>query len=102
MLDDDPGNPPGTDPGTRGQGTAGDDSATVIAEPGADLSPWAPLLGMLDATEPARRSIPENSDGRPVSDTYEDVDELQTRRRLAQAGYDKRAFNDSTIDDDSM
>ena len=52
MLDDDPGNLPGTDPGTRGQGTAGDDSATVVAEPHVDLSPWAPLLGMLDSTEP--------------------------------------------------
>ena len=52
MLDDDPGDLPGADPGPGGQGTAGDDSATVVAEPHVDLSPWAPLLGMLDSTEP--------------------------------------------------
>ena len=118
MLDDDSGNPPGTDPGARGQSTEGDDSLTAVVgatsdhgsdgdgndrglinvglesdhdpdpdlsgrdsfsvgigdtfddddddehalsfrasseEYGAldvDLSPWAPLLGMLDSTEP--------------------------------------------------
>ena len=123
MLNDDSGNPPGTDPGTRGLGTGGDDSMTVVidatsddgsvgdrddqgrvnvslelnldadstdydsfsvdigdmfgnayddelpagdaderelsftatsqeyGELGVDLSPWAPLLGMLDSTE---------------------------------------------------
>ena len=38
----------------------------------------------------------------PCPTPYEDVDELETRRRLAQAGYNKRVFNDSTIDDDSV
>ena len=113
MLDDDPGNPPGTDPGTREQGTEGDDSTTAVVDHASDdgscghgvdrslvnvglkpnddpdstgrgslsvdfgdnfsdadehelsfratsedygdldvdLSPWAPLLGMLDSTE---------------------------------------------------
>ena len=116
MLDDDSGNPPRTDPGTRGQSTKGDDSLTAVigatSDHGSDgegndrglinvghesdhdpdpsardsfsvgfgddfgdddadehelsyrasseeygdldveLSPWAPLLGMLDSTEP--------------------------------------------------
>ena len=30
MLDNASGNPPGTDPGTRGQGTEGDDSITAV------------------------------------------------------------------------
>ena len=36
MLDDEPGNPPGADPGTRGQGTERDDSATVVIGATAD------------------------------------------------------------------
>ena len=116
MLDDDSGNPPRTDPGTRGQSTKGDDSLTAVigatSDHGSDgegndrglinvghesdhdpdpsardsfsvgfgddfgdddadghelglrassegygaldveLSPWAPLLAMLDSTEP--------------------------------------------------
>ena len=84
MLDDVSGNPPGTEPWTRGQGTWGDDSFPVdsgnipgdhddddlpdgddeahelgfratsgdIGEPCVDLSLWAPLLPMLDWTEP--------------------------------------------------
>ena len=55
-----------------------------------------------DAAGPGRRSIPENSDAGPVSDTWEDVDELEIQRRLALAGYNKRVFNDSTIGDDSV
>ena len=55
-----------------------------------------------DAADPGRRSILKNSDGRPVSDTYADLDELEIRRRLEQAGYNKRVFNDSTIDADSV
>ena len=105
MLDDASGNPPGTDPGTRGQGTVNDDgdldlvnvgldwnddpdstgndslsddfgnifgddeddelpvgnaderelsfnpTSQEYGELGVDLSPWAPLLGMLDSTE---------------------------------------------------
>ena len=81
MLNDTSGNQPGTDPGTRGRGTWSDDSFPVdfgdtfggddddlfdgdehelgfgttsedSGELGVDLSPWAPLLGMLDSTEP--------------------------------------------------
>ena len=55
-----------------------------------------------DPAESGRRSSLKNSDGNPVSDTYEDGDELEIRRRLQQAGYNKRVFNDSTIDDDSV
>ena len=55
-----------------------------------------------DAADPGRRSILKNSDGRPVSDTYADLDELEIRRRIEQAGYNKRVFNDSTIDADSV
>ena len=50
------------------------------------------------AAEPGRKPILKNLDGRPVSDTYADVDELEIQRRLAQAGYNKRVFNDSTVD----
>ena len=81
MLNDTSGNQPGTDPGTRGRGAWSDDSFPVdfgdtfggddddlfdgdehelgfgttsedSGELGVDLSPWAPLLGMLDSTEP--------------------------------------------------
>ena len=84
MLDDASGNPPDTDPGTRGHGTWGEDPFAVAfgdifdedlddklpdgndgkrelsfgatseeyGELDVDLSPWAPLLGMLDSTEP--------------------------------------------------
>ena len=36
MLDDDSGNPPGTDPGTRGQGTEGDASFTAVIDAASD------------------------------------------------------------------
>ena len=55
-----------------------------------------------DPAEPGSRPILENFDGRPVSDTYADLDESEIQRRLAQAGYNKRVFNDSTIDADSV
>ena len=55
-----------------------------------------------DAAEPGRRSILKNSDGTPVSDTYEDVPDSEIRRRLVQAGYNKRVLNDTTIDEASV
>ena len=55
-----------------------------------------------DRAGPGRRSVPENSDGGPVSDTYADLDESEIQRRLAQAGYNKRVFNDSTVDAGSV
>ena len=54
-----------------------------------------------DAANPGRRSILESSDGTPVSDNYADVDEVEIQRRLQQAEYNKRVFNDSTIDEGS-
>ena len=36
MLDNPSGNPPGTDPGTRGQGTEGDDSITAVIDATSD------------------------------------------------------------------
>ena len=55
-----------------------------------------------DPAEPARSSILENSDGRPVSDTYADLDESEIQRRLVQAGYNQRVSNEGTIDADSV
>ena len=81
MLNDTSGSQPGTDPSTRGRGTWSDGSFPVdfadtfggddddlfdgdehelgfgatsedSGELDVDLSPWAPLLGMLDSTEP--------------------------------------------------
>ena len=52
--------------------------------------------------EPGRRSILKNSDGGPVSDTYEDMPESEIERRLVQAQENTGMRNDSTIDDDSV
>ena len=93
-LDDASANAPGKDPSTREQGAGGNDSSTVgtastfddddelpagdadkhalslransedLGELGVDLSPWPPLLGLLDATEPE-----DSPDCRPFAPT---------------------------------
>ena len=55
-----------------------------------------------DAAEPGRSPILGNSDGSPAPDTYEDVPDTEIQQRLVQAQYNKRVFNDSTIDADSV
>ena len=65
--------------------------------PAGDLPRFEP-----DPAEPARKSILGNSDGTPVPDAYEDPGDLEIGRRVEQAQYNKRVFNDSTIADDSV
>ena len=55
-----------------------------------------------DAADPARRSIPDSSEGRPETGSYGDVDDAVLEMRREQAEDNKRWFNDGTVDADSV
>ena len=97
MLDDEPGNPPGTDHGL-GFGASSRD----VGELDVDLSPWTPLLGMLESTEPE-----ESPGDRPFapSEGVEGAHALELRaqsmRQYAERGAQRTGALDRTEVGDS-
>ena len=77
------------------EGTSGSDDPAELAQsldaaemPIDDLPRAEP-----DPVGPERQSILKNSDGRPVTDTYRDANDMLIKARREQAEFNKRYFN---------